>query len=179
MRCSSCEPLLAAYLEGALRPRQLLSVAAHLRACRACSGFLRELRVVDALLETARPPEVDADFTAAVVSATDVTPPRKPRRVPLWLPFLLYLVAAWALIGFVATRSDDLIRFGATLAAAVQNNLTAVAAAARAVAPATPLAAAAVTGILLLDLLLLGALFYGYRRVRPMLALYLARGPRS
>jgi anti-sigma factor RsiW len=179
VRCSSCEPLLAAYLEGARRPRQLLAVAAHLRGCRACSGFLHELRVVDALLETTRSPEVDAGFTAAVVSATDVTPPQTTRRVPLWLPFLLYLVFAWVLIVLAATRSDDVVRFVATFAAVVQNNLAALAAAVRAVAPATPLAAAAVTGILLLDLLLLGAIFYGYRRVRPLLALYLARGQRS
>ena len=39
--------------------------------------------------------------------------------------------------------------------------------------------AAAVSGVLLLDVILFYAIFYGYRRLRPALAVYLARSPRS
>jgi hypothetical protein len=180
VRCSSCEPLLAGYLEGTLRRRQALRVAHHLRGCRACEGFLRELRVVDALLTTARPPgSVAANFTANVLSATDAKSSRSPRRVPILVPLFLYLVAAWALAAFAALRSNQLLALGAAFVEHQQGNAAALGAAIRALAPATPVAAAAVTVVLLVDLLLLAALFYGYRRVRPLLAIYLERGPRA
>lgn len=179
MRCSSCEPLLAGYLERTLRRGQALRVAHHLRGCRACESFLRELRVVDALLTTARPPgSVAPNFTANVLSATHATAARSPRRIPLLIPLFLYLVAAWALAAFVALRSHQLLAIGGAFIENQQRNAEALGAAIRNLAPATPLAAAAVTVVLLVDILLLAALFYGYRRVRPLLATYLERGPR-
>jgi anti-sigma factor RsiW len=179
MRCSSCEPLLDAYLEGVLRPRQTRAVAAHLRACDGCCALLRELRVVDALLATAHRPGVGADFTAAVVSATRAAELRTPRRVPLWAVLLLYLGVAWAVAAVAAIRSNDLVGLVDRLVTFELRDLAALGAAVRALAPATPLAAAAVTGILMLDLLLLCAIFYGYRRLRPVIELYLDRGERS
>ncbi len=179
MRCSSCEPRLDAYLEAALPRRQARAIAAHLHACKSCAALLHELRVVDALLSTTRPPKVAADFTASVVSATRVAPPKAPRRLPILAVLLLYVCVAWALAAIAATRWHELAGLAAAFVAASQRDLAALGAVARALAPATPLAAATVTGVLLLDLLLLGAIFYGYRRVRPMLAVYLARGPRS
>jgi hypothetical protein len=180
VRCSSCEPLLAGYLERTLRRRQALRVAEHLRGCRACEGFLRELRVVDALLTTARPPgSVAPNFTANVLSATHGKSARSPRRVPLLLPLALYLVAAWALAAFAALRSNQFLAAGAALVENQQRNAAALGAAIRALAPATPVAAAAVTVVLLVDVLLLAALLYGYHRVRPALAIYLERGPRA
>jgi hypothetical protein len=181
VRCSSCEPLLAGYLEATLRRRQALRVAEHLRGCQACEEFLRELRVVDALLTTARPPgSVAANFTADVLSAAHATATaRSPRRVPLLLPLVLYLVAAWAFAAFAGLRSNELLATGAAFFQDQQRNAAALGAALRALAPATPVAAAAVTVVLLVDILLLVALLYGYRRVRPMLALYLERGPRG
>lgn len=179
MRCSSCEPLLDAFLESSLRPVEARAVEAHLRCCHDCAALLDELRIVDALLATAHPPRVGADFTSAVVSATHATPPHAPRRMPVGLALLLYLSAAWTLFVFAALRSNDAARTGGALSALAQHDLIALGAATRALAPATPIAAATVTGVLLLDLLLLGALFFGYRRVRPMLALYLRRGGRS
>jgi len=65
------------------------------------------------------------------------------------------------------------------LAGRAAHDAAALGAVTHALAPATPFAAAAVSGVLVLDVLLLGALLYGYRRVRPMIALYLARGPRT
>ncbi len=179
MRCSSCEPLLDAYLEASLPPRQGGAVARHLRACGRCLALLRELRIIDALLETARPPGgVGADFTASVVTAARSAPPHARRRTPFGFVLLVYLVVAWTLV-LVGVRSHALNHLAATLVLSGQHGFAALGAAVRALAPATPLAAAAMTGVLLLDLLLLCALVYGYRRVRPLMATYLTRGPRS
>jgi len=179
VRCSSCEPLLDAYIESTLHPRQARAVAAHLRLCDACAGFLRELRIVDALLATARRPGVAADFTATVVGATHSARPPKQRRSPLGPALLLYLGLAWALALVAALRARDLSGLGTMLAGRAAHDAAALGAVTHALAPAAPFAAAAVSGVLVLDVLLLAALFYGYRRVRPIIALYLARGPRT
>ncbi len=179
MRCLSCEPLLDAYLEATLGRRQMHDVALHLRRCRTCESLLDELRIIDALLATTRPPRVGSDFTAAVVSATRAEHLRSGKRIALWIPLLAYLAAAWALVAAAAFRGPELARTFAGLAAQGRADVTAIEAASRALGPATGVAAATVTGVLLLDLVLLAATFYAYRRLRPMLAVYLARGPRS
>jgi hypothetical protein len=179
MRCSSCEPLLDAYLEAALSRRRAFAVGAHLRACGPCASLLRELRVVDALLTTARVPGVAPDFTAAVVSAAAASPPKVVRRRgSLAAALILYVALAWTIAAFAVIRWHALADFSQALAAFGRPDLAALDAAARALAPATPVAAAVVTGVLLLDVLLLATLLYGYRRVRPLLAFYL-RGPRA
>lgn len=179
MRCSSCEPLLDAYLEATLRPRHARAVGAHVHSCFACAALLEELRVIDALLTTARPSGVGAGFTAAVVSATHGTQTRTPRRMPLGVALLLYLGVAWTFAVFAVLRGPDAGNALSAAGAFARGNAVAFEAAARVIAPAAPLAAAAVTGILLLDLLLVAALFYGYRRFRPLIALYFVRGGRS
>ena len=179
MRCSSCEPLLDAYLEASLRPFEARDVNAHLHNCEGCAALLDELRVVDALLTTARPPGVAANFTAAVVSATRETPTHTTPRLPLGFALLLYLGVAWTLALAVALRSNDVTTVAASGFAQGARDLAALGAAVRALAPATPVAAAAVTGILLVDVLLIAVLFYGYRRVRPILSLYFRRKERS
>lgn len=179
MRCSSCEPLLDAYLEAALRRRQLREVVLHLQSCRDCASLMEELRIVDALLTTAHSPGVDSNFTAAVVSATREAQPHAPRRLPFWLPLLAYLGIAWGLVAAVALRSHDTARVLSELSGSTRSGAAAIAAALRAVAPASVTAAAAVTVVLLVDLFLVAVIFFGYRRLRPMLAVYLARGPRS
>ncbi len=179
MRCSSCEPLLDAYLEASLPPRHAGAVARHLRACGRCAALLGELRVIDALLETARSPgSVGADFTASVVTAARVAPPCERRRIPFGLVLLAYLAIAWTLL-LAGLRSNAFAGLAAAFVLSERHGVAAVAAAVRALAPATPLAAALMTGVLLLDLLLLCAILYGYRRVRPLMALYLTRGSRS
>lgn len=178
MRCSSCEPLLDAYLESALRARQRIEVAQHLKECGACTAFLRELRVIDALLLTARPPgRIASDFTQAVVSAAGPAPLRSGRRFPLWMALLGYLLIAWALalMAIFYSNAVEVLVHGLVL---LQRGMAALDAATRAFTPAAPLAAATVTAVLLVDLLLLAALLYGYRRLRPLIALYLLRGPR-
>ena len=180
MRCSSCEPLLAAFLEMSLGQRRGAKVAAHLSVCPSCSALLSELRVIDALLATASSPgRVASNFTASVVSATRAAEPHARRRMPLWLPLVAYLAIAWSLVVFAAARGYGPSGIAASLVAPAARGLAALDAALRALAPATPVAAAAVTGVLLIDLLLLCAFFYGYRRLQPAIALYLRRGPRS
>jgi anti-sigma factor RsiW len=177
MRCSSCEPLLDAYLESALRPRQRAEVAQHVRSCSSCTGLLHELRVIDALLITASPAaRVGADFTPSIVAAARETSPHRVRRLPFWIPLIAYLAMAWTLLAFAMVRSNGAASFAISIFASLERSASALTAAVRAIAPATPFAAASVTVVLLLDLLLLVALFYGYRRLRPVIALYLARG---
>jgi len=179
VRCSSCEPLLAAYLDASLTSKRGRDVARHLRGCGRCTALLHELRVIDALLETARPPGgVAADFTASVVTAARIAPPRSRRRIPVGVALLAYLAIAWTLV-FVALWSHVLTGLAATLALSGRHGVAALGAGIHALAPATPLAAALTSGVLLLDLLLLCAVAYGYRRMRPLIALYLTRGSRS
>jgi hypothetical protein len=92
---------------------------------------------------------------------------------------LAYLTAAWALVAGAALRGHQATALLAGFAAQSRGGFAAIEAALRALAPETGIAAAAVTGVLLVDLFLLAATFYGYRRLRPMLAVYLARGSRS
>jgi hypothetical protein len=179
VRCSWFEPLLDDHLEGTLRPREARRVAAHLRACPGCARLLDELRVVDALLTTARAPGVAGDITAAVVSATAATQPHARRRLRLSVALLLYLLAAWVLAAAAFLRLPDLAQLGSASMFFAQRDLAALGAATRALAPVTPLAAAAVTAVLLIDVVLLAATFYAYRRLRPLLSFYLGRGPRT
>jgi hypothetical protein len=176
VRCSWCEPLLDGYLESTLAPRQRRGVTEHLRRCESCREFLRELRVVDALLATARSrADVGTEFTAAVLSATRRAPLPARRRIPPWLPLGVYLAAAWALAAFARLeiqRPNGLI---AVAGAGVHNAVAALLAGVHALAPLTPMAAALVTIVLAVDLLLLAALAVGYHRVRPLLAFHLAR----
>jgi anti-sigma factor RsiW len=171
--------MLDAHLEGTLRPHDARAVAIHLRECSPCGELLAELRVVDALLTTARPPDVTEDITDAIVSATAAATPHAPRRLSVWIALALYVAAAWALAAIAIARFPDLVQLSGAMLASAQNGFTAVDAAIRALAPGAPLAAAAVTTILLLDLFLLGASLYAYLRLRPLLVTYLNRGERS
>jgi RNA polymerase sigma-70 factor (ECF subfamily) len=54
--CRRVEPLLAAYGEDALSPRQAARVRGHLEACAACSEELQTLRALGALLRGRKPP---------------------------------------------------------------------------------------------------------------------------
>ncbi|HEX4012260.1 MAG TPA: zf-HC2 domain-containing protein [Candidatus Cybelea sp.] len=179
MRCSSFEPLLDAYLEGMLSARRARAVAKHLRGCSACEALLHELRVVDALLTTASTPgSVDSEFTNAIVSHARRSAPHAVKRTPLWVPLVGYLAVAWALVGLAALHASEFRGILENLAAQTARSLLAVDAAVRVVSPATSVLAAAVSVVLLVDAVLFFAVFYGYRRLRPVLAVYLARSPR-
>jgi anti-sigma factor RsiW len=156
MRCSSCEPLLDAYLENALPPRQMRAVATHVRRCRSCEALLAELRVVDALLTTASPPGgVGSDFTAAVVSAMPQAPQPAPRRIPLWIYLALYLALGWIAFGVTALLGySPATLLSATLASSMRT-LFAIGTVVSALSPGAPVLAAWVSCVLLLDVALL------------------------
>jgi hypothetical protein len=155
-------------------------VALHLRSCGDCDSLMNELRIVDALLTTARSPgSVGSDFTAAIVSATRRAQPHRAKRLPLWLPLLAYLAIAWALVAGIAMRGHQTARVLSELGTSGRSGLATFGGALREIAPVSVTAAAAVTVVLLVDLFLVAIIFFGYRRLRPMLAVYLARGPHS
>jgi hypothetical protein len=172
--------MLDDHLEATLSRRQMRDVALHLRACPACNALFEELRVIDALLTTTQPRgRIGSDFTAAVISAAVAAPPHPRKRVALWMPLVAYLCIAWALLAFAALNARGVAGLLERLAAAGERGLAAIEAGLRVVAPETGVAAATVTGILLVDLLLLAGIFYGYRRLRLILSIHLARGSRS
>jgi anti-sigma factor RsiW len=53
--CASTEPLLSAWLDGALTPRELARVGEHLAACRRCRAEADALRVTATLLRNLPP----------------------------------------------------------------------------------------------------------------------------
>lgn len=175
MRCSWCEPRLDAYLEASLAPRRMRAIAVHLQRCSSCAALLHELRVVDALLATTRSKDVPSDFTSVVLSATRRAPRHARRSIPPWLPLGIYLACAWALLAVAQFEGRLATGFFATGTAGLRSAAVAIGAGVHALAPVTPIAAAAVTSVLVVDLLLAGALIIGYRRVRPLIAMHLAK----
>ncbi len=167
MRCSSCEPLLDAYLENALPPRQMRDITAHLRRCRGCEALLAELRVVDALLTTASPPaSVGSEFTAAVVFATAQARQPATHRRPLWLFLALYLALGWIGLGVLALRGDAIGSMLSAAVAATTRALIATGAVVSALSPNTPFVAGLVSCVLLLDLALIAVMLHVVRRRR-------------
>ncbi len=173
MRCSWCEPLLDAYVEGTLDAAQTGAMAAHLRECKACDAAHRRLRVVDALLMTARAPELRKDFTEHVMTAVRLLPAPAPLRKPLLPLAAFYLVAAWIVTGATLVFLRPNLPLGA-VAGALQSAARAVAQGSHAIWPIAPFALPAVVSVLVVDVLLFAAVFVFYRRVRPRLRAYLA-----
>jgi anti-sigma factor RsiW len=176
MRCSSCEPLLDQYLERALSPRAMLRVAKHVHTCKACHALLHELRSVDGLLLGATQPDLPPNFTFAVMAEVRGMPAVRRRRIPAWAVLSSYLVCAWVAVVTaiaiwgghwpeIATAFGSVTHLGAWRG---------IGNAVHAIAPATPLVAAGVAALLIVDAALFIALFVFYRSVRPRLAEHLA-----
>jgi len=172
MRCSSCEPLLADYLEGTLRARRMAVVARHVHGCADCTALIAELKVVDALLATTTPPSLPENFTFAVMAHARSMPVPTRRLMPLWMAIAGYLLAVWLLVGgwfllrgtgAIAAIGHALAPFGAGLMALADAGLGA----GHAIAPSAVAVGAILSGVLLLDVLALAGLFYFYRNVRP------------
>ncbi len=131
MRCSSCEPLLDAYLEGQLTPAVRARLEAHVAECCECSALLEELRVIDALLLAPRRLEPAPNFTFAVMAEIRTLPPPVVHSVsPLpmfgaYLAFAWSAIAMWFLMGGTASQAtlafagQALARLGTALAALV------------------------------------------------------------
>lgn len=165
MRCSWCEPLLDGYLESALPPRQMREVDAHVRRCRSCEALLAELRVVDALLTTASPPAiVGSEFTAAVVSATAQAHQPQRRRPPFWIFLTLYLALCWIAVGVLALEGNSIGTMLSAVVASSTRALSETSAVVSALSPGTPMLAAIVSCVLLIDLALVAVLLFFVRR---------------
>lgn len=172
MRCSSCESLLAGYLDGALSPRRTADVARHLHRCGSCAALIEELGVVDALLSTATPAQLPPNFTFAVMAHVRTMPAPRRSRSSIGLAVAGYLVAAWAVAGlwFFFRGTAAYAALGRALApvADLWSAFSAtVTAAAHAVAPNAAILGATVGTVLAFDAIALVALFYFYRSVRP------------
>ncbi|MBV8688703.1 MAG: zf-HC2 domain-containing protein [Candidatus Eremiobacteraeota bacterium] len=179
MRCSHCKPLLAAYVDDALSHRTRYHVAYHLRGCHECRLWLEEVRAVDGLLETMQPPQPAPNFTYAVMSEVRSMPIPNAHRTNPWLLLCTYVAVAWMIIGAWLKISGLTLAGAFALVAGGAANLslglrTLAEAAHHAFGTTTPAVAAALGGVLVLDVLL-GAAFLAYYFVlRPRLAAELA-----
>lgn len=175
MRCFSCETLLDEYVDAGLEPARAAAVTVHLRDCTACEALHRRLRIVDALLTTARTPALAADFTFDVMQRVRaMAPPALPKRH--WLPLAaFYLVAAWIVAGAVyALALPGALPQTHAFAQTLTGSLAALAHGTRALVPVEPVALSLVLTVLAIDALLFVAVAVFYRRVRPRLTAYLA-----
>jgi anti-sigma factor RsiW len=115
MRCSSCSRLLDRYIDGTLRPRQMLDVTEHLRDCAACSELLHETKVVDGLLFTTEPAALPQNFTFAVMAEVNSMPAPRPCSHPVWSFIAVYPVAAWvagvAAMAVTGTSPGEVLAF--------------------------------------------------------------------
>lgn len=175
MRCFSCEPLLDQYVEATLNAQQMRAIGEHLRACATCTSLIAELRVVDALLGTTVKHMLQPNFTFAVMAQARSMRAPSAARSSTWTVLGIYLLAAWIAL------SAGIWAFGthASLAAlplreAATHAFGAIAGAAHAFAPATPLVVGSVLTILAVDALLLAGVIGFYTHVRPRLAAHLA-----
>jgi anti-sigma factor RsiW len=91
--------MLAPYIDGALPAPAWVQLSAHLERCSSCSELLGELRVIDAMLLTARPVDPEANFTFRVMAELNSLPAPRVRRAPVLAVVAAYLVFAWLLIG--------------------------------------------------------------------------------
>lgn len=179
MRCSFCRGHLGGYLERELPHRARYHVVRHLRACKDCEALLEEARAVDGLLATTLSAEPPPNFTYAVMADVRSLPIPYAHRTNTWLLLGGYIVVAWLIIAgwlkLAGISGGSVLTAAAGGAAHVAAGFRALAeAAAHAFGSATPAVAAAVVGVLLLDLAVGAAFFAFYTIVRPRLAAELA-----
>ena len=175
MRCSSCESLLDAFIDGGLEPVVSRALAAHLRTCTACEDLHQRLRVVDGLLVTATTPKLRADFTARVMCSVQTLPTPEPLRKPFLPLAAFYLVAAWMVAAAIFAFARPGTPIGANAFAHFASNvLEPLAQAGRAFWPIAPMALPAIVSVLAIDALLFACVVVFYRRIRPRLTAYLS-----
>jgi anti-sigma factor RsiW len=117
MRCSSCEPLLDAYVERVASPAVRARVDEHISACRNCRELLEELRVIDALLRRPRRIDPPPDLTRAVMAEIGPEPPPQAPAIPALALFGTYLAFAWIAIAAWFIVGGDPAREGLALLA--------------------------------------------------------------
>ncbi|MBV8726920.1 MAG: zf-HC2 domain-containing protein [Candidatus Eremiobacteraeota bacterium] len=179
VRCSHCRPLLGGYVDHALSARARYHVVHHLRICADCRRWLEEVRAIDGLLETATAIEPPPNFRHAVMSEVRAMPIPLTHRTNPWLLLCAYVAVAWVIIGAWLKVSGlgiaGVVAVGAIGAAHLGVGLRTLAEAAQhAFGTTTPTVAAAVAGVLVLDLLLCAAFVTFYTVLRPRLAAEIA-----
>jgi len=179
MRCSHCRALLPACLDRSLAHRARYHVVHHLRACAQCRAWLEEVRVIDGLLATSPCADPAPNFTHVIMSEVRTMPvPAVHRTNPWWL-LCAYVAVAWIIIGawlkLTGVGWATAVAFGTNAGAHLSVGLQTLAEAAQhAFGTTTPTVAAAVAGVLLLDILVGAAFFAFYTVLRPRLAAELA-----
>jgi anti-sigma factor RsiW len=184
VRCSSCEPLLDRYLEGTLKPREMIAVSAHLKNCESCRELLEELKVVDGLLATTGLPELPQNFTFAVMAEVRTLPAPRARQHPVWSFLALYSVAAWvaAVLAMALTGTPPASALGAISSALARIGVfsgSVSAGVSHGLSHVVPTLAAFGAGVLLIDFAIAGAFALLYFVIRPRVAARLASVPES
>ena len=179
MRCSSFEPLLDEFVDGTLTPVRTHRVAKHVADCTECSALLAELRVIDALLLTARPTEPAVNFTFKAMAEVRSMPVPHVHRTPILSIGAAYLVFAWTAIGFWFAFGGPAARgisgmLLATLGSYGDATARLAGITGRVFGHMTPGVTALMVGILLFDIIAMAAVAVVYGVVRPRLAAHLA-----
>jgi anti-sigma factor RsiW len=184
VRCSACEPLLDRYVEGTLKPPQMIAVSVHLRECESCTALLEELKAIDGLLATTRVADVPENFTFAVMAEVRSLPAPRARQHPVWSFLVLYSAAAWvaAVLAMAVTGTSPRAVLAAISGALTRAGLLSGAVAAtfsHGFSHFTPTLAAFGAGVLFMDVALAAAFALLYFVIRPRVAARLASVPES
>jgi len=182
MRCSSCKPLLAGYVEGTLSAQEVLRVSHHLSGCAACGALLDELRSVDGLLATIAPPVPAANFTFAVMAEVRGMPLPASHSTNVGALFGGYIVVAWAIIAIWLQAAGITVqsafeRSAMAFAAFLGAGHTIANSALGSFGSGASLASTFAFGVLGLDLLIALGVVLVYTMIRPRLAAVLASSP--
>lgn len=184
MPCSSCEPLLDRYIEGTLKPRQMLDITAHIRECANCRELLDEVKIIDGLLSTTHVPELPENFTFALMAEVNAMPAPRARAHPLWSFLALYSAAAWVALvaGMAIARISPSAAFHFVVTALAKAGVASGAfagAVSATLTHTTPALAAFGFGVLFLDIVIAAAFAVVYFVVRPRLAARFATVPET
>lgn len=104
MSCSE-GPILAAWLDGELHPREWGRIESHLQTCEECQATWRLFHQVEVALQQSLPPE-EADFV--LEARTEILPPDPGAPMSSLARIALALAALAALLVFLTTpRKPD------------------------------------------------------------------------
>lgn len=78
--CLHTRSLLSPYLEGTLSAREVWAIEMHLRSCKSCSDFRRELQLTIELLHSTPRLDTSNDFMARLHSKIDAIEPTQVRQ---------------------------------------------------------------------------------------------------
>lgn len=180
MRCSSFEPSLTDFVEGALGPAEHARVLSHTDECDGCRALLQELRVIDALLLTPRQLDPAPNFTIKTMVEVRALATPRIRRTPALGVVVTYLAFAWTIIGawlaFGGGAAHETLASAGALLTRYGIDLAALAAMTLQLFGHSTLGVTALMGmVVVLDVVAGVMLAVLYTAVRPRLAKRLAR----